>query len=356
MLKNKKKVVKKQKPKTTQKQKQTQNTKVIVNIGKTTKSKSRTPRKAPKPVRPQIIPVYTPVYQSQPQQQYNNDNLRELFRARENARPNLQEEIRRDIVEPVRNRPPATMPEADFNEAIARGEKRAQEDEETASFIDYDDGATLPPFQSEFKKQLQALFVKKDPDLKEELSGPDTATVGNEFRQRLAGEESDKLKKQLFLPASNFSPEARLRAVAQPQDESVEVDLDAEDPEEEPPDTRPAQEPPDTRPAQEQAEEALGLVQKALQPPPVQTSREYLDYYGLNGLDDLKNVVKNYNDGRPRVEQIKLNRPDGGGQKRTDELIAELKAEGVDARQYNQVRLTSSKVKTKGGKKNPDDE
>ena len=215
MLKNNKKVVKKQKPKTTQKQKQTQNTKVIVNIGKTTKSKSRTPRKAPEPVRPQIIPVYTPVYQSQPQQQYNNDNLRELFRARENARPNLQEEIRRDIVEPVRNRPPATIPEADFNEAIARGEKRAQEDEETASFIDYD-SKTLAPFESEFKKQLQALFIKKEPDLKEELSGPGTTTIGNEFRQRLAGEESDKIKKQLYSPVSNFNPEARMRAVAQP--------------------------------------------------------------------------------------------------------------------------------------------
>jgi hypothetical protein len=153
MLKSKKKEVKKPqpkpkpKPKVKQKQKQmtrgakplrhlfvqgqgpsheqTQNTKVIVNIGKTTKSKSRAPRKTPIPTRPQVIPIYTPTYQSQPQQQYNNDNLRELFRARENTRPNLQEEIRRDLVEPVRNRPPASMPLDDFNEAIARGEKRA---------------------------------------------------------------------------------------------------------------------------------------------------------------------------------------------------------------------------------------
>ena len=150
----------------------------------------------------------------------------------------------------------------------------------------------------------------------------------------------------IFLPASNFSPEARLRAVAQPQDESVEVDLDAEDPEEAPP---------DTRPAKEQAEEALQEIQKALRPSPVQTSREYLDYYGLNGLEDLKNVVRNHDEGKPRTERIKLTRLDGTP-KNTEELIADLKAEGVDPRQHNQVRATSSKVKTKGGGKKIDPE
>jgi len=112
MLKNNKKVVKKQKPKTTQKQKQKQSMKVVVNIGKTTKSKSRTPRKAPEPVRPQIIPVYTPTYQSQPQQQYNNEDLRTLFRARTQANDNPLKELTREATLKPLNRPPVRLEES----------------------------------------------------------------------------------------------------------------------------------------------------------------------------------------------------------------------------------------------------
>jgi len=113
MLKSKKKVVKKQKPKPkiTQKQEQKQMTKVVVNIGKSTKSKSTAPRKEPAPVRPQVIPVYTPIYQSQPQQQYNNDDLRTLFRARTQANENPLKELTREIKLPLPNRPPIRLEE-----------------------------------------------------------------------------------------------------------------------------------------------------------------------------------------------------------------------------------------------------
>jgi hypothetical protein len=113
-----KKVIKKKKD-PTQKQTQSQKTKVVVNIGKTTRTrKARTPKKAPEPIqaRPQIIPVYTPIYQSQqPQQQqnppYNLDDIKSLFKARENTRENLQQEILKDVVEQTQGPTPQQIRE-----------------------------------------------------------------------------------------------------------------------------------------------------------------------------------------------------------------------------------------------------
>jgi len=125
-MKTKKIVKKKKEP--TQKQTQSQKTKVVVNIGKTIKTrKARTQKKViqPEPARPQIIPVYTPVYQTQQQQQtppYTLDDIKTLFKARENTRENLQKEILKDAVEQTQGPNPRQIRE----EARQRQQAEAQ--------------------------------------------------------------------------------------------------------------------------------------------------------------------------------------------------------------------------------------
>jgi hypothetical protein len=295
MLKNNKKVVKKQKPKTTQKQKQKQSMKVVVNIGKTTKSKSRAPRKAPEPIRPQIIPVYTPTYQSQPQQQYNNEDLRTLFRARTQANDNPLKELTREATLKPLNRPPVRLEESKA-------------------------GYTDP------KLDYEVLRDYVDPLL--DTRKPERIMADAQFRAEADAEH--KAFDDSFLKPEQAPALSEVLAGVQQEETPADVELGST--------IKKAEEPePASPPTYKQ-----GAQQRL-------TSQEYLKLYGFKNQKDVRARVDLYNRDYPETP-IKTTREDRSN-KNIEELIKELEQKQYISQLEPELESPSgTKVKKTKGK------
>jgi hypothetical protein len=326
MLKSKKKEVKKPqpkpkpKPKVTQKQKQmtrgakplrhlfvqgqgpsheqTQNTKVIVNIGKTTKSKSRAPRKTPIPTRPQVIPIYTPTYQSQPQQQYNNDDLRTLFRARTQANENPLKELTREIKLPQPNRPPVRLEEGK-------------------------QGYTDP------KLDYEVLLDYKDPPL--DTRKPDRIMADAQFRAEVNAEY------QAF-DAQFLKPE-QTPTLAEAVEETTREELST-GAELAPVIIKKEEEP---EPVALPSTYKQGAEQRM-------TSQEILKLYGLKNQKEVRAKVDAFNADNPDTP-IKTTRDDTRANKNIEELIKELEQRQAIRQLDPELEGVAKVKKSKGGGK-----
>jgi hypothetical protein len=247
-----------------------------VNIGKTTKTKSRAPRKPPEPVRPQVIPVYTPIYQSQPQQQYNNDDLRTLFRARIQVNDNPLKELTREAKLSPINRPPIRLEE----------EKQ---------------GYTDPKLDAEITLDFLDPYDTRPPD----------SIMANAHFREVFGAEYQAFDEQFLKPEQ--AP-TLTEAIGETTREAEEIL----------PEKAKREEEPEPEPEPEDEEPAGGGGGRAEEPE--QPAEDDLDDLSLY---DLKEVVRRYNRENEKTK-IQITKPNTTGTgtrgKNKDELIAELRA------------------------------